>query len=102
MNGGRAGGAFEASPPGKGSLYLKSARRQNQIYYLEALENADFDRFPREVYLKGALTNTQQWWGWNPKGSRLYRNLGRKAPGKSKAAAKRKLFRYRVRKGLLR
>lgn len=28
-----------------------------QLYYLEALEKADFDKFPGEVYLKGALTN---------------------------------------------
>mgnify|MGYP000847699004 FL=1 len=75
------------------SLSEISEETKIQIYYLEALENADFDRFPGEVYLKGALTNYATMVGLEPKRVLdLYRNLGREEPPgeESKLPPKRK------------
>lgn len=80
---------------------LKQARREKQIslhdiseqtkiqpHYLEALEAGHFDRFPGEVYLKGALRNYAAAVGLDPQEVlQLYRDLAREDPPEEPAAA---------------
>lgn len=49
------------------SLLEISKTTKIQLRYLEALEAADFDQFPGEVYLKGALVNYAEAVGVDPK-----------------------------------
>ena len=64
-------------------LTLKDISEQTkiQIHYLEALEEGDFDKFPGEVYLKGALRNFADAVGLDPQEVLVhYRRLAGEPP----------------------
>ena len=70
------------------SLREISEQTKIQVHYLESLEAGDFDKFPGEVYLKGALRNYAETVGLDPKEVlSLYRSLKNEAPPEEPEAA---------------
>lgn len=70
------------------SLHEISEQTKIQLHYLEALEAANFDKFPGEVYLTGALRNYAVTVGLDPKEVlSLYRSLKGEASPKEPETA---------------